>query len=278
MRGRSRDGFTLLELLIAMTILVVITSVVYAVFASVTRTMEASQLSLEEMRLRAFLVKTFETNLRAVHADFEYNAEAYRFVGENSDALDGPMDRLRFTSSAPLVGGLAMPGDLKEVLVEVDDPQSTEMELTWDDEPEAEDALPQLVVTETPLIAGDVQALDEDTGDFSTGAGYQAPHWSVPVRTLDLWYYDGYEWVDSWDSTETGMLPWAVDIRVNFVKSEEELEREQDDGLSVVDDPDFQVVVAIQEGLGVLEPFGERPDEAGTQYIEYQPPEGGQQQ
>jgi hypothetical protein len=182
------------------------------------------------------------------------------------------MDRLRFTSSAPLVGGLALPGDLKEVRVEVDDPESTDMELTWEDEPEEEDPVPQLVVTETPLIAGDVQALGEDSGDFAAAEDFESPHWSVPVRTLDLWYFDGYEWVDTWDSLESGMLPWAVDIRINFVKSEEALEREEDEGLSVVDDPDFQVVVAIQEGLGVLEPFGERADEAGTQYVQYKPP------
>ncbi|MBN2310637.1 MAG: prepilin-type N-terminal cleavage/methylation domain-containing protein, partial [Candidatus Hydrogenedentes bacterium] len=73
-----QGGFTLLEILVAVFILAVIVGIVYATFATVANTVTAARVSAEELRLRQFLLRSFETNLGSVYADRAFEAEVYR--------------------------------------------------------------------------------------------------------------------------------------------------------------------------------------------------------
>ncbi len=260
-------GFTLLELLISLSILVVITAIVYASFSGVTRTIDATRTVTEEVRLRQFLGQSLRTNIATAYVDLSYTAEAFQFLGVNEDGIDGAKDSLRFISTASLIGGLTLPGDLKEVRYEVLEPRDSEMELSWDDDDEndeAADALTGLAaelrgrharlrVTETPLLAGNVQSLDEETGYFTPAEGYESPHWDVPIRSFDVRYFDGEQWVDEWDSLAVGRLPWALRVRVNFARTEAYLERERDKNYDELEDPEFEMIVTLPAGVGVFE-------------------------
>jgi prepilin-type N-terminal cleavage/methylation domain-containing protein len=86
----SRRGFTLLEVLVAMSILIIIVAVVYASFASVTDTISVARVRTEEMRLRQFLERSIRTNLTSVYVDRAYEQQVFQFVGINDQNTTGP--------------------------------------------------------------------------------------------------------------------------------------------------------------------------------------------
>ncbi len=281
----TRRGFTLLEVLVAMSILIVIVAVVYASFASVTDTISVARVRTEETRLRQFLERSLRTNLTSVYVDRAYEQQVFQFVGINDQNTEGPRDSLRFVSTNQLMGGLALPGDFKEVRLEVFGGEEGRVQLTADQKREREayesmDMNPdqaKLEATETPLLASNAQAIDTETGNIDlddagsqqqgfdqrrkqnssqnadpnqNAAMYQAPSWSVPIRTLDIAYFDGVEWVEEWDSTTMGRLPWCVQIRINFARTDEEIQREIDQNIDIEDSPDFEMVVPLPIALG----------------------------
>ena len=251
----DRRGFTLLELLVAMAILVGITGIVYASFSSVVDSVQSTRASMEEMRLRQFLNRSFTTNLSAVYTDPGVEQEVYNFVGVREEGAGGSRDSLRFTSTAPLIGGMGLPGDIKEVRYEVVTERDTEMELSYPDAPGLDSESPpaMLAVHETPLLGGNVQELAGEDGSFVPDTNFEPPSWSVPIHSLRLTYFDGADWVDEWDALEYGRVPWAVRVHINFAKTEERLEAERRAGLDPQDNPDIEMVITLQPGLGMTD-------------------------
>lgn len=247
----NRRGFTLIELLLAVAILSIVMAIVYASFITVVNSSAAVQVAAEELRLRTFLSETLSVNLSSIKATDD---PTYAFYGVNNDGADGPLDAMRFVSSTPLLGGMAMPGDVKEVRVEAIDRREAESLLNFaEDEAAAEGPPVVMRVTETPLSAGNVQELTAEDGYFKADANYEAPSWTAPVQTLDIEYFDGEEWVEEWDSEVYRRMPWCVRFRINFWRTEAERQHEQRDGINMRDDPDFELVVPIPAGIGVLE-------------------------
>lgn len=246
-------GFTLLELLVAMAILVVLTGIVYGAFYSVVTSIQTSRTGMEEMRLRQFLARNMKQNFRTAYSDPRMEQEVFMFVGESNDGPDGARDLVRFASTAPLIGGMALPGDLKEVRYEAMAEQDSDMSLSHA-APETEDEPPAVLHSiETPLLGGEVQELGAEDGFFVPSDDYEAPGWSVPIRSMRLDYFDGQEWVREWDSLEMRRLPWAVRVRINFAKPEDVVEEEQRQGIDPEDDPDFDMLIPLQPGLGVTD-------------------------
>ena len=251
-RGAASRGFTLLEMLIAMAILVLVTSVVYISLSSVVNSVTSTRVGMEEMRLRQFLARNFSANFSAAYMEPSYEQEVYNFFAESDDGPDGPRDRVRFVSTAPLMGGMALPGDIKEVRYEVLQEDETEMELDIG-ESMTGDRANTLAAAETPLLAGNVQELAADDGSFVPDAGYESPSWTVPVQSMRLRYFDGEEWLDGWDSLEMGRMPWAVEIRINFARPEGYRDAERQAGIDAQEHPDFEMVIPISTGMGVIE-------------------------
>ncbi len=263
-----KRGFTLLEVLISISILVVLVAVVYASFASVTDSMSVARVRTEEMRLRQFLERSFRSNLSSVYVDGAYEQEAFQFIGLNDENSVGPRDSLRFVSTNALMGGMALPGDFKEVRYEViggeDGILGEDFQLDNASQQEFEeiDLTPdqaKLEATETPLLASNAQAVDE-TGNLDVTQQltddpsmpiFEAPSWSVPIRTLDFLYWDGQEWVEEWDSQESGRLPWCIHVRINFARTDEEIAYELESNIDIEESPDFECVIPIPIAMGL---------------------------
>ncbi|MBX7255866.1 MAG: prepilin-type N-terminal cleavage/methylation domain-containing protein [Candidatus Hydrogenedentes bacterium] len=252
-------GFTLIEVLIATSILVIVVAAIYASFSGVTTTMAATRVSAEEMRLRQFLERSLRTNLSALHTDRDQRDPLFRLVGMDQESPDGPADSLRFVSMAPLVGGTGLPGDLKEVRYDVLGADTSAMNANVLNTLDM--AQRKLQAVETPLVASNVVELDDETGGIVTEDSLieredvsnpleKAPSWSVPIRTLDISYYDGVDWQPEWDSSALGMMPWCIRVRINFARTEAQLAEEAEQRFSIVDEPDFEVVVPLPIGLG----------------------------
>ena len=263
----NRRGFTLIEVLIAISILSVIVLVLYASFSSVINTMEAARVSSEEMRLRMFLQRSFRSNFTSVFADPTIESEVFRFVGVDDETDDGPNDNVRFVSVNTLMGGRALPGDLKEVRYgTIGDDESEFNPIDFDEDlgPLYDDQR-KLEAVETPIFGSNAQELDEETGflkpaedeESIMGADdlpvFESPSWSVPIRTVDLTYFDGLEWVDEWDSQLVGRLPWCVRIRLNFARTDAEIEEEKREGIDIIEYPDFDMVIPLPSGLGTTQ-------------------------
>ncbi len=249
----NKRGFTLLELLVAIAILVILTGIVYGAFFSVVTSIQTSRTGMEEMRLRQFLARNMKQNFGTAYGDPPMEQEVFMFVGVSDDGPDGARDSVRFASTAPLIGGMALPGDLKEVRYEAMAERDSEMSLSYARSEAEEDPPAVLHSIETPLLGADVQELDASDGFFVPSGDYEAPGWSVPIRTMRLDYFDGEEWLREWDSLEMARLPWAVRVRINFAKPDSLLEEERRQGIDPEDDPDFDMLIPIQPGLGVTD-------------------------
>lgn len=267
---RDNAGFTLIEVLISMVILVVIMSIVYASFSSVVNSVEAARVDAEEMRLRQFFVRSLMTNFSTVYVPQDdpeaYSVADFQFLGVNETDSHGHADSIRFISSAPIVGGGAMPGDTKEVKYEILSDEDEDAKLFDSAEDDADKATEGetyrdrlLQTTETPLAQGNVQVIDEQTGgelqdlDTDVENPYVAPTWSVPIETLDLLYFDGEEWREEWDSTVEGRMPWAIHVKINFAKPESMRDADKEAGYDLNDDPDFETIVSIPIGMNVFQ-------------------------
>ena len=67
-------GFTLIEVMIAVSLLVIITAIVYGTFSSVATSMETAQTATEELRLRQFLSRYLTQNLSQAYPDWQPGA------------------------------------------------------------------------------------------------------------------------------------------------------------------------------------------------------------
>ncbi len=276
--GSGAAGFTLLELLVAISILAVIAGIVYGSFAGVTDATAMARASAEKLRLHRFLRRTLTELFSSVYTDVTCAREDYYFVGTNDTGPDGPMDLVELCSSAPMMGGMSLPGALKRVTIEVTDEDLSDQTLDNLDIPiqgadTSDQPWPVLRVTETPLVVTSGLDLGADSvAAFAAAAAmvseavaaeagveteFDTPSWTVPVRSMDITYFDGEEWMEEWDSLAIGRMPWCVRVRINFAPTPEELEEEEDEGLDVVENPDLDLLVPIPLGVGTLSEFVE---------------------
>ncbi len=284
----QRAGFTLIELMIAVSILVIITGIVYSSFTSVADSTEEARVAAEQMRLRQFLTRQLTTNLSQAYADWRPGASMrdpeaaedivvrtgvadntkgspveeeelenvrYWLEGIDDDGPDGPADTLSFTTTARLSGGASLPGVLKQVTYEVVDSSETDETLLY---LEDDSRVLMLQCTETPIFEVTAEEGDgglsgfKDTEDFMGEIEVDTPGWSVPISSMNIQYYDGLEeeWVDDWDSVALAQLPWAIRFDINFARPPEE----SDGGFNAIDDPDLRLVISLPEGMGLTEP------------------------
>lgn len=267
---RTDKGFTLLEVVIAMAILAIVCGIVYGSFYSVTESTMTARVALEQTKMRQFVMRNLRTNLDQAAqgwlpgasdrllggTDIDVSAVTFGFVGEDDRGSAGPADSLEFVTHAPMPGALVLPGMVKRVTYEVVDDDDGEPERIVGTYDEANPPAAFLRVTEVPVFAtvleSSTSSLSFDTDDD------EAVTWLLPIRSMDIRYFDGDDWNDDWDGDEEGRLPWAIDIRINF-PSEEGLEdedrfrfaadREDGPGAPV----DLQFLAALPAGTGVME-------------------------
>ncbi|HOV61556.1 MAG TPA: prepilin-type N-terminal cleavage/methylation domain-containing protein [Candidatus Hydrogenedentes bacterium] len=239
-RGHRAGGFTLLELLIAITILSIITTIVYATFVSVTDTMDAAREDAERLHLRLVLHDYLSTVLAGLSADSACLDEARALEGKSENGPTGPGNSLAFTSATPDTGPGALPGMIKLVTLEVvsdqDVPQDAVVYALDTDQPHG-----NLLISEQSL-----QASSGLEGAVSGTDKLPVISRAIPIVFFDALYYDGLsdEWKEEWNSLDEGRLPWAIWIRIKLPDPTNATYPSNPDAA------DVDVIVPVAQGVG----------------------------
>ncbi len=250
--SRRVGGFTLLEMLVAISVLTVVVGIVYATFASVTTSMDIARDNADRMSYGMALRRNLTDNLGAVYADAAGKREEFQLVGTDESGRFGPADTLRFCTSLPMAGAYALPGVMKTVQYHLVQSSDVDAEATGypGDDPERPGMA--LLITESPL------AYQEGLEGAVSGSDKLAKvQRAIPVASFDVLYFDGLsqEWKQDWDSLNEQRLPWAVWVRVNLPRSEQERAADNAAGVDLTETPDIDVMVPIATGAGIQGPF-----------------------
>jgi prepilin-type N-terminal cleavage/methylation domain-containing protein len=269
--NRISGGFTMLELLVAMTVLTVVVSIVYVSLTTVLDTAEVARDSAEQIRFRQYIWRSFSENLTAVYSDAACQSPEYQLIGTNVDGPYGPADALRFCTSLPLSGPQALPGLLRVVTYETSElseaEEESEMALVDTMTGEARQGL-TLIIREEPLVLEDVTdstRREDARASASTQLSFQQDlselpppvERRIPIGSIDITYFnpDTKEWDEEWDSMAQARIPWAIRVRINFSRTESQLRADMAAGIDLREHPDMDMTIAIPMGAGVYAEF-----------------------
>ena len=96
----NQRAFTLIELLIAITILATMSMMIYVSFSSVVNTMDIARVNAQDLEARRYLQESIAHNLRAIYSDSACADPSFQMLHED----DGDSDTLRLVASLPMPG------------------------------------------------------------------------------------------------------------------------------------------------------------------------------
>jgi general secretion pathway protein J len=191
-RNPHLNGFTLLEVMLAMAILTVIMTVIYASFSSAGRNVEQAETSRDRTDLARTLIAKMSDDI----ANAYYNPAMKEaiFYGKKSTTVD----------NEPRFDGIAL-----TALTNWRKPDSKETDLwevgyRFETAPEGQGQV---------LVRREKRDLDKDRTPLEGGTDMII---TDRIKELRLRYYDGTTstWKEEWDTRTQGRLPKAVEIRL----------------------------------------------------------------
>jgi len=274
---------------VAATIFATLMAIVYGIFSSIEGGVAKIETNKERVRVTGFLLREISHNLASAYLNISATGPAaaeLAFVGEDieEDGLDA--DYLHFVSLAPPLGGAVVSGGPKFVAIKLEIPPEefldemglggrekepsylnlreqqmlsmglpTDEELGLDGKKTEKEEIDKLFDKPKSGIKWTEDG-DGTTTLASTSMFDSEPVWSIEVERFNVQFYDGTDWVDSWDSsqpndtTQFGLLPWAVKIEIDF--PDEDGEYSYADRLTEDRDRhDFETVVTIPASYGL---------------------------
>jgi len=180
-------GFTLLEVLLAMSILAVIVTVIYTSFSTTGRNIDQA----EAMRDSTDLARTLIAKLSDDIANAYYNSSMRETVFDAKPST---------TTDEPRFDSIAL-----TTLTNWRKPDSKEMDLwevgyRFEDRPDGKGKV---------LIRSEKREINKDSTPLEGGTDYEV---TDQISELRLRYSDGLTWSDEWHSSSKGKKPTAVEI------------------------------------------------------------------
>jgi general secretion pathway protein J len=187
---RSQQGFTLVEVLVAISILSLLITGVYGVFSTISTTQKQLENASEGYHQARIIFSRIGRELRSSYLDINNEQSAFVADGE-SDANN----YLAFTSTSAALNSSTLGG-----LVRV----------RYASERQAEDELGRLIRSAAPLNSPD-----------SLPDGQRL---SSQIKQISWRFFDGSDWQTSWDSTTSTSLPQSVEISITTQYADQEIE------------------------------------------------------
>ncbi len=195
--SRTESGFTLIEVMTAVTILAILATVAFTIVFDSVRRSRAMDREVELNTEAATLMDLMTEDLRGA---FAKEGVAPWFLGEDAFNVDEPADRVSFLTTAVLAVSPELPagavGEVQYTIVDRDGGSSLFLRR-------------EQIPAQTPYDEG--------------GATFEI---TSRLRSLNIQYSDGEDWFDQWDSQgaaghEAGKLPRQV--RIELVLEEGDL-------------------------------------------------------
>jgi len=188
--NRLTSGFTLLEVLMAMSILAVIVTVIYMSFSTTGRNVEQAEARRDSTDLARTLIAKLSDDI----ANAYYNSSMKETVFEAQQSTT--------TEDEPRFDSIAL-----TTLTNWRKPDSIEMDL-WEVGYRFEDRLDG---NGKVLIRREKREINEVSPPLEGGTDYEV---TDQITELRLRYYDGSTWSDEWHSNSKRKKPTAVEIRL----------------------------------------------------------------
>ncbi len=187
-------GFTLLEVLIAISILALMAGIVFSVVLGSTRRSRALD---EEMELRQTAGAVLSLIAEDVKGAYVQPGSVPFFLGRDAFNRDNPADGIDLVTTAVLpVNPMTVSGDLAEV--------------------------GYTIIHEADSETGTLYRREQAPPDESGDDGGESFEMTDRVQSLNLRYFDGESWNDEWDSQDQardnmkGRIPNEVEIEITL--------------------------------------------------------------
>jgi prepilin-type N-terminal cleavage/methylation domain-containing protein len=208
----KREGFTLIELLAALVIFLVVVSASYALFDGGRKLAARGEFHARRFQAARSALRAIESDLKAVFSGGSYDAG---FIAAQGGTDELPLDTLEAVAfnnqpklATPATATLTEPApkefDISRVAYSIDQDDSTKAT--------------GLVRRRVKLVPEVVTVEDPEKG---------LEEISADIVGLRFRFYDGSDWVDTWDSTTMRSLPRLIEVTVHVKgvwREQEEME------------------------------------------------------
>lgn len=240
--ARPRGGFTLLEVVLALSLTIVVTGLLYGFYWSSLRTTEAEKAGSRDVQLVRVVLDRLGREIR----------QATGFSPSYGAGLIGQQHAISIITAGLPDKQLMYPRSIKdEQYVGQFDLHEVRYYIGWDEENIDTNGHPRalgLVRRENKtmlremVIESDVEG---DAGDDERTVAIKEELYAPEIKYIEFKYFDGGSWWDEWEITQGNSLPQVVRVTVGFKPvppEEEEMELVEDDFLR--DEEDMEPLAA----------------------------------
>ncbi len=181
---QTNNGFTLIEVLIASTIIGIVVFIIYSTFNSISQSIEKNRVRIEMYQEAKAILNRMQKEISSAF-NSRINVDI-RFKGEDGMQGENNNDALSFVCTLNPLKSEAKESDLMKIGYYIKFGESTKY---------------------GTLIHRSSGTIDEKIDE----GGYEQIL-SSNIKDLNFTYYDGNEWKKSWDTNEKGKLPQLVEI------------------------------------------------------------------
>ena len=204
----GRGGFTLIEVLVAMTILVIIFTIVFGTFFYTVNNAEEQEERAALYHRASYILNDISRTVSSAFVPFggTFPAEEEEkpiFLGEMNQIADHEISTLSAFTTNRFYSARGDVQDIAYVSYEVTEPGDIDS-IGWI----KDENNPLVLKSEAETLFLEAENTDE-----------KKPLWALNISSLDIEYFDGSGWLSTWDYEEQKTLPVAVRMNLELADS-----------------------------------------------------------